>query len=88
MLILDDCQGSCVDTVARAQVLNHLGVKNATQYWIYKSSYIMQVDQIYLAFVSTMSRECFDIVHKEAANDPQGFSVHGCGSKRTTDAVP
>ena len=61
---------------------------NATQCWIFKSSNIVQSDQIYLAFASTMSRECFNIVHKQATNDPQGLSVHWCGSKRTVDAVP
>ena len=97
MLILDDCQGSNMYTVARAGMLNHLSIKhrhvpvticflvqswvgvprtirlNATQYLIFKTSDVMQLDQIYSAFANTVSRECFDAVYKEATQDVHGF---------------
>ena len=97
MLILDDCQGSNVYTVARAGMLNHLSIKhrhvpvticflvqswvgvprtirlNATQYLIFKTSDVMQLDQIYSAFANTVSRECFDSVYHEATKDDHGF---------------
>ena len=97
MLILDDCQGSNVYTVARAGMLNHLSIKhrhipvticflvqswvgvprtirlNATQYFFFKTSDIMQLDQIYSAFANSVSRECFDALFKEATHDPHGF---------------
>ena len=97
MLILDNCQGSNMYTVARAGMLNHLSIKhrhipvticflvqswvgvprtkrlNATPYLIFKTSDIMQLDQIYSAFANTVSRECFDAVYKEATDDPHGF---------------
>ena len=97
MLILDDCQGSNVYTVARAGMLNHLSIKhrhvpvticflvqswvgvprtirlNATQYLIFKTSDVMQLDQIYSAFANTVSRECFDSVYHEATKDEHSF---------------
>ena len=46
---------------------------NATQYLIFKTSDVMQLDHIYSAFPNTVPRKCCKAVYKEAANDPSGF---------------
>ena len=46
---------------------------NATQYLIFKTSDVMQLDQIYSAFANTVSRESFDAVYHEATRDAHGF---------------
>ena len=44
-----------------------------TQYFISKTSDIVQFNQIYSVFVNTISREFFEAVYDKATKDAHGF---------------
>lgn len=46
---------------------------NATQYCIFKTSDMTQLDQIYSAFANNVTREVFDAVYNEAVSTKHGF---------------